>query len=115
MYRRPATRVTGVEMWRAVGLLLAAGLLAGACTGGSSGSGPAPPAENAGTGAQTVVVPTEPDPTLLPLAWFMARQSDPGDAIIDEAVEALIATCMAARGFQVPEFPEHDHAKPLRY
>ncbi|MFQ5522116.1 MAG: hypothetical protein ACE5F5_00865 [Acidimicrobiia bacterium] len=96
-------------------LLLAAGLLAGACTGGAPEPDSAPPAENVGTGAQSVVVPSEPDPTLLPLAWFMARQSDPGDAIIDDAVDHLIARCMAERGFQVPEYPKHDHAQSLRY
>ncbi|MFQ5522114.1 MAG: hypothetical protein ACE5F5_00855 [Acidimicrobiia bacterium] len=80
-----------------------------ACTGGDPGPGPDTP-----TG--TVEVPPVPDPTALPLAWFMTRPSDLEEELIGEATEALIARCMEDQGFQVPEFPDgSDPIQPLRY
>ena len=88
---------------------VAVSVLIAACVGGN-------PVLKTEAPAGSAEVPAVPDPTALPLAWFMERPSDPEEELLSKAVDALIARCMASRGFQTPEFPdESDLIQPLRY
>ncbi len=75
-----------------------------------------PPPESEGRSVPSVSIPSEPDPTLLPLAWFMGRYSDPELDLVWEAYTLVVGRCMEAKGFQTPDFPdESDLVQPLRY
>ncbi len=92
-------------------VLTLAAFTAAACTAPA-----ADPAESTGAVASPSNVPSDPDPTLLPLAWFMGRNSDPELDLIWDAYTALVSRCMASLGFETPEFPdESDLIQPLRY
>ena len=62
-------------------------------------------------------VPADPDPSLLPLAWFITQRADPTTGLLREATEALIDRCMTEHGFDYLNLGDNeaDTAQPLRY
>jgi len=93
-------------------ILVLAALALWACAEATS----VPPPESDGGSVPPVSIPSEPDPTRLPLAWFMGRHSDPELDLVWDAYTLLVGRCMEAKGFRTPDFPdESDLIQPLRY